>query len=167
MLKQIEWELQNGSITKNRVLPITILFFQTFCFSLKKTCTKSWFDVSTTQMFIFILIMKQYCILQIHTAPYELIFRFMNSYYFLWIDNASCEIILTTMNLYGIQWIRITPYDSTLHFAAYEKTLCPAKPYSIQWNYFSSYHFKLYFLNSPYISWNNILPLEEILHQIK
>ena len=36
MLRQIEWWVQNGPIAKNRVLPVTILFFfSKFCFSLR------------------------------------------------------------------------------------------------------------------------------------
>ena len=35
MLRQIEWSEQNGSITKNGVLPVTTLFFSEFCFSLR------------------------------------------------------------------------------------------------------------------------------------
>ena len=34
MLRQIEWWVQNGPITKNGVLPVTTLFFWKFCFSL-------------------------------------------------------------------------------------------------------------------------------------
>ena len=32
---QIAWDVQNGSITKNGVLPVTTFFFRKFCFSLK------------------------------------------------------------------------------------------------------------------------------------
>ena len=35
MLRQIEWELQDESITKNGVLPATTLFFRKFHFSLR------------------------------------------------------------------------------------------------------------------------------------
>ena len=35
MLRQIEWGLHDGPITKNGVLPVTALFFRNFCFSLK------------------------------------------------------------------------------------------------------------------------------------
>ena len=35
MIRQIEWGVQNGPITKNGVLPVTKLFFQKFCFSLR------------------------------------------------------------------------------------------------------------------------------------
>ena len=35
MLRQIEWRVQNGPITKKGVLPATTLFFWKFCFSLK------------------------------------------------------------------------------------------------------------------------------------
>ena len=35
MLRQIEWWVQNASITKNGVLPVTALFFRKFCFSLR------------------------------------------------------------------------------------------------------------------------------------
>ena len=30
MLRQIEWQLQNGSVTKSGVFPVTNLFFWTF-----------------------------------------------------------------------------------------------------------------------------------------
>ena len=46
MLKQTEWWQQNWPITKNRVLPVTNLFFWKFCFSLRTSykeliwCTK-------------------------------------------------------------------------------------------------------------------------------
>ena len=35
MWRQIEWWLQNGPITKNRVLPVTTLVFWKYCFSLR------------------------------------------------------------------------------------------------------------------------------------
>ena len=35
MLRQIEWWLQNGPITKNGVLPVTTSFFKKLCFSLR------------------------------------------------------------------------------------------------------------------------------------
>ena len=35
MLRQIEWGVQDGSITKNGVLPITTLVFRKFRFSLR------------------------------------------------------------------------------------------------------------------------------------
>ena len=35
MLRQIEWEVQNGSTTKNEDLAVTTLFFRKFCFSLR------------------------------------------------------------------------------------------------------------------------------------
>ena len=54
MLRQIEKWVQNADITKNRVLPVTTLFFSKFCFSLR-TLIKSWFDVPMTQMSILIL----------------------------------------------------------------------------------------------------------------
>ena len=34
-LRRIEWRVQNGPIIKNRVLPVTALFFWRFCFSLR------------------------------------------------------------------------------------------------------------------------------------
>ena len=37
MLRQIEWWVQNGPITKNRVLPVTNSFFWKFCFSLRNS----------------------------------------------------------------------------------------------------------------------------------
>ena len=36
MLRQIEWWVQNGPITKNRVLPVTNSFFWKFLFQFKK-----------------------------------------------------------------------------------------------------------------------------------
>ena len=35
MLRQIEWRVQNGPITKNGVLPVTTLLFWKFCFSFR------------------------------------------------------------------------------------------------------------------------------------
>ena len=37
MLRQIEWGVQNGPITKNGVLPENTLYFRKFCFSLRAT----------------------------------------------------------------------------------------------------------------------------------
>ena len=54
MLKQIEWGVQNGTITKNGAFPVTILFFWIF-FSVWNRLIKSLFDVQTTQMSISIL----------------------------------------------------------------------------------------------------------------
>ena len=55
MLRQIEWWPPNGPITKNGVLPVTTLFFWGFCFSLRTSFLKSWFNVPTTQMSVLIL----------------------------------------------------------------------------------------------------------------
>ena len=55
MLRQIEWWLQNGPITKDGVLPVTTLFFWKFCFSLRTSYKYSWFNVPTAQMSIFVL----------------------------------------------------------------------------------------------------------------
>ena len=54
MLRQIEWWVQNEPITKNGVLPVTTLCFSKFV-SVQEPLTKSIFDVTTTQMSIFIL----------------------------------------------------------------------------------------------------------------
>ena len=35
MLIQTEWGVQNGLFIKNGVMPVTILFFRKFCFSLR------------------------------------------------------------------------------------------------------------------------------------
>ena len=35
MLRQKEWRVRNGTITNNRVLLVTTLFFWTFCFNLR------------------------------------------------------------------------------------------------------------------------------------
>ena len=40
MLRETEWWVQNGPITKNRVLPVTTLFFWKFCFSLRTSYKK-------------------------------------------------------------------------------------------------------------------------------
>ena len=56
MLRQIEWGVQNGPITKNGVLPVKALFFWNFYFGLSISyIIKNWFDVPSTQMSIFIL----------------------------------------------------------------------------------------------------------------
>ena len=52
MLRQIEWRLQNGPITKSGVLPVTTLFFGKFV-PVLEPLKKSYFDVPTTQMSIF------------------------------------------------------------------------------------------------------------------
>ena len=39
-LRQIEWGIQNGLITKNGALPVTTLFFQKLCFSLRTSYKK-------------------------------------------------------------------------------------------------------------------------------
>ena len=44
----------NWSISKNRTLPVTALFFRNFV-SVYEPLVKSWFDVSTTQMTILIV----------------------------------------------------------------------------------------------------------------
>ena len=54
MLRQIEWKVQNGPITKNRVLPITTFFFEIFV-SANEPLIKSRLDVQVTQMLIFVL----------------------------------------------------------------------------------------------------------------
>ena len=53
MLRQIEWQLQNGPIIKSRVLPVTPLFFLENV-SVLAPLKKSYFDVPTTQMSIFV-----------------------------------------------------------------------------------------------------------------
>ena len=35
MLRQIEWRVHNGSVTRNRGFPVTTLFLRKFCFSLR------------------------------------------------------------------------------------------------------------------------------------
>ena len=53
MLRQIEWRLQNGPITKSGVLPVTALFFWKIRFSFR-TSQKELIYVPTTQMSIFV-----------------------------------------------------------------------------------------------------------------
>ena len=53
MLRQIEWRLQNGPITKSGVLPVTTLFFRKFV-PVLESLKNSLFDVPTTQMSIFV-----------------------------------------------------------------------------------------------------------------
>ena len=50
ILRQTEWGLQNGPITKNWVSPVTNLFFRKFCFSLWILCKE--LNVPITQIFI-------------------------------------------------------------------------------------------------------------------
>ena len=59
MLKQIEWGVWNEPITKNGVLPVTTLFFWKFYFS-QVPLIKSWSDVRTTQMPIFVLFVSRF-----------------------------------------------------------------------------------------------------------
>ena len=54
MLRQKEWWLQNGAITKNRILPLTTLFVRNFCFSLR-TSYKKLIWCTATQILIFVL----------------------------------------------------------------------------------------------------------------
>ena len=51
MLRQIEWVVQNGAITKKGVSSVTTFFLKKIGVGLRT----SWFDVSATQMFIVIL----------------------------------------------------------------------------------------------------------------
>ena len=53
MLRQIEWRLQNGPITKSGVLPVTTLFFGKFV-PVLEPLKKSYFDVLITQISIFV-----------------------------------------------------------------------------------------------------------------
>ena len=48
-------EVQNGSITKNGVLPVTALIFFENILSVEEPIRKSRFDVPTTKMSIFTL----------------------------------------------------------------------------------------------------------------
>ena len=54
MFRQIEWREENGSITKNGVLPVTTSAFWRFA-SIQEPLLQSWFNMPTTQMSIFIL----------------------------------------------------------------------------------------------------------------
>ena len=49
MLRQIEWGVQNGPITKNEVLPVTTFLFENFA-SVQDLLIMSLFDVPITQM---------------------------------------------------------------------------------------------------------------------
>ena len=53
MLRQIVWQLQNGPITKSRVLPVTTLFFGKIV-AVLEPLKNSWFDVPTAQMSILV-----------------------------------------------------------------------------------------------------------------
>ena len=52
---EIESGVQSGYITKNGVLPVTTFFLENFA-SVYESRIKSWFDVPTNQMLIFILL---------------------------------------------------------------------------------------------------------------
>ena len=54
MFIQTKWGVQNGLFVKNGVMPVTILYFRKFCFSLRPRI-KIWFEVPTIQMAIFML----------------------------------------------------------------------------------------------------------------
>ena len=41
MLRQLEWAVQNGSITENRVLPVTTFFFSENFVSVEEPIIKS------------------------------------------------------------------------------------------------------------------------------
>ena len=49
MLRQIEWGVRNGPITKNEVLPVTTFLFENFA-SVQDLLIMSLFDVPITQM---------------------------------------------------------------------------------------------------------------------
>ena len=53
MLRQIQWQLQNGPITKSGVLPVTTYFFGKFS-PVLEYLKKSSFDVPAIQMAIFV-----------------------------------------------------------------------------------------------------------------
>ena len=53
MLKQTDWPLQNGSVTKSGFFPVTTLFFWKI-YSILEPLKSSYFDVPTTQMSIFV-----------------------------------------------------------------------------------------------------------------
>ena len=55
MLRQIEYGVQNGPIIENEVLLIATLYLGTFVW-VQEFLIKAWFDVATTQMFIFKLL---------------------------------------------------------------------------------------------------------------
>ena len=55
ILRQTEWWVWNGPVSKNEVLLVTTLFIWKFCFSLRASNKESWFDVPATQMPIFIV----------------------------------------------------------------------------------------------------------------
>ena len=54
MIRQIEWWLQNGPVTKTGVLPVTTSIFENFV-SVYEPLIKSWFVVSKIQMAMFVL----------------------------------------------------------------------------------------------------------------
>ena len=54
MLGQIEHGVQNEPITKNRVLPLTTLFFENLIW-VQEPLLNSWFNAQITQISIFIL----------------------------------------------------------------------------------------------------------------
>ena len=58
MLRQIEWWVQNGPITKIRVLPVTTLSFKKFCFGLR-TSYKELIWCTNDPMPIFVLFCKR------------------------------------------------------------------------------------------------------------
>ena len=69
MLTQLEWDVQNEPITKNKVLPVTTLIFENFV-SVSEPLTKIWFDVPTTQMTIFILFVSAVVLLERAFTPW-------------------------------------------------------------------------------------------------
>ena len=50
MLRQIEWGVQYGPITKNELLPLTTLLFKKFTLSLRTS-----YNVPVAQTYIFVL----------------------------------------------------------------------------------------------------------------
>ena len=63
MLRQIEWGVQKRSFAKNRVLPLTIFFFEKLI-SVREPLVNSWFNVPSTQLPIFILFVSTRILLE-------------------------------------------------------------------------------------------------------
>ena len=119
MLRQIEWKVQHGPITKDGILPVTTLFFWKFCFKVRTsskelirytsypnahihTFCKRWSFIWSFICFFPVSIFKQTCIFQLHIflSMYDLLvdtkrqrvtYRFQAGIYLVKVNNGNTK----------------------------------------------------------------------------
>ena len=129
MERQIKWWLQNGPIKKNRVLPVTTLFFWKFCFSLRTSykelicctnypnayiCTfcKCWSFI--WQCFFPVSIFKSFCTQSLNglicveffkllDLPYWFYFNKFRYWFISW-HKIFLDIWFVPLNLFHLLW---------------------------------------------------------------